>query len=160
MNKMMDNDFDFEKIGKITPYRTPEHFFEDNQKKIIKKTVGDKHKPFKMRTVILTIIATAAIMTGIITLPSWHKRIPETNQSTSVNVTADIDRTNSSEKQLVMTKTERNTTFTKNSHIAKSVEKKCNNTFGDETGDNWIEQLSDEDLISLNALADNDEFLN
>ena len=35
----MDKDFDFDNIGKRTPYRTPENFFEEAQHKILERTV-------------------------------------------------------------------------------------------------------------------------
>ena len=31
----MDKDFDFDNIGKRTPYRTPDNFFEETQRKIL-----------------------------------------------------------------------------------------------------------------------------
>ena len=31
----MDKDFDFDNIGKRTPYRTPDNFFEETQRKYI-----------------------------------------------------------------------------------------------------------------------------
>ena len=34
----MDKDFDFDNIGKRTPYRTPENFFEEAQHKILERT--------------------------------------------------------------------------------------------------------------------------
>ncbi len=35
----MDKDFDFDNIGKRTPYRTPDNFFEETQRKILERTV-------------------------------------------------------------------------------------------------------------------------
>ena len=34
----MDKDFDFDNIGKRTPYRTPDNFFEETQRKILERT--------------------------------------------------------------------------------------------------------------------------
>ena len=40
----MDKDFDFDNIGKRTPYRTPDNFFEETQRKILERTVGEQRK--------------------------------------------------------------------------------------------------------------------
>ena len=40
----MDKDFDFDNIGKRTPYRTPNNFFEETQRKILERTVGEQRK--------------------------------------------------------------------------------------------------------------------
>ena len=40
----MDKDFDFDNIGKRTPYRTPENFFEEAQHKILERTVGEQRR--------------------------------------------------------------------------------------------------------------------
>ena len=42
----MDKDFDFDNIGKRTPYRTPDNFFEETQRKILERTVDEqRNKP-------------------------------------------------------------------------------------------------------------------
>ena len=40
----MEKDFDFDKIGKNTPYFTPEGFFDDMQKKILLTAERDIRK--------------------------------------------------------------------------------------------------------------------
>lgn len=40
----MDKDFDFDNIGKRTPYRTPDNFFEETQRKILERTVDEQRK--------------------------------------------------------------------------------------------------------------------
>lgn len=34
----MNKEFDFDDIGKKTPYRTPDNFFEDMQQKVMERT--------------------------------------------------------------------------------------------------------------------------
>ncbi len=36
----MNKEFDFDDIGKKTPYRTPDNFFEDMQQKVMERTYG------------------------------------------------------------------------------------------------------------------------
>ena len=40
----MDKDFDFDKIGKKTPFRTPEGFFERMQAETMRRVEEDKRK--------------------------------------------------------------------------------------------------------------------
>ena len=44
----MDKDFDFDNIGKRTPYRTPDNFFEETQRKILERTVDEQRKKPKI----------------------------------------------------------------------------------------------------------------
>ena len=50
----MNKEFDFDDIGKKTPYRTPDNFFEDMQQKVFS-----------------TAIAAAAILAGVLFVPSY-----------------------------------------------------------------------------------------
>jgi hypothetical protein len=36
----MNKEFDFDDIGKKTPYRTPDNFFEDMQQKVMERTAA------------------------------------------------------------------------------------------------------------------------
>ncbi len=40
----MNRDFDFDDIGKRMPYKTPESFFEDNRRRILKHTCGEERR--------------------------------------------------------------------------------------------------------------------
>lgn len=39
----MDKEFDFDRIGKKVPYRTPEHFFEEMQQEVMQPRMA--HSP-------------------------------------------------------------------------------------------------------------------
>ena len=56
----MDKDFDFDNIGKRTPYRTPENFFEEAQHKILERTVGEQRRNRRLKRIIPAVIAVAA----------------------------------------------------------------------------------------------------
>ena len=45
----MDKDFDFDNIGKRTPYRTPDNFFEETQRKILERTVDEQRKKLRSK---------------------------------------------------------------------------------------------------------------
>ena len=49
----MDKDFDFDNIGKRTPYRTPDNFFEETQRKILERTVDEQRKKRRLKRIIL-----------------------------------------------------------------------------------------------------------
>ena len=40
----MNREFDFDDIGKRMPYKTPESFFEDNRRRILKHTCGEERR--------------------------------------------------------------------------------------------------------------------
>ena len=66
----MDKDFDFDNIGKRTPYRTPDNFFEETQRKILERTVDEQRKKRRLKRIIPTVIAVAAVLAGILFTPS------------------------------------------------------------------------------------------
>ena len=63
----MKKDFDFDDIGKRTPYRTPEGFFEDVQRKVMERAglkqqadyfYGDYHSSRMGRISVCSVFAT------------------------------------------------------------------------------------------------------
>lgn len=68
----MKKEFDFDDIGKKTPYRVPEGFFEEMQCNVRKHTYGGRHENRRLWTLISVGIATAAVLTGFLFLPSRH----------------------------------------------------------------------------------------
>ena len=72
----MDKDFDFDNIGKRTPYRTPDNFFEETQRK---------------KRIIPTVIAVAAVLAGILFTPSL--RYMNTDTPSASNILA-VDKNN------------------------------------------------------------------
>jgi hypothetical protein len=68
----MKTDFDFDEIGKRTPYRTPDGFFEDAQRQVMER-VGihrHRHRLSRVKLVALTALATAAIVSGLMWMPT------------------------------------------------------------------------------------------
>lgn len=66
----MDKDFDFDNIGKRTPYRTPDNFFEDSHRQILESTVRVLIKKRRQRRIIWGVIAVAAVLAGLLFTPS------------------------------------------------------------------------------------------
>ena len=74
----MKKDFDFDDIGKRTPYRTPDGFFEDVQRKVMERTGVKQQRKSHMKLIVSTVIALAAMLTGLLFVPSLHQT-DETN---------------------------------------------------------------------------------
>ena len=79
----MDKDFDFDNIGKRTPYRTPDNFFEETQRKILERTVGEQRKKRRLKRIIPTVIAVAAVLAGILFTPSLRYMNTDKNNVTT-----------------------------------------------------------------------------
>lgn len=69
----MKKDFDFDDIGKRTPYRTPDGFFEDVQRKVWERTGIQQQKKSHLKLIISTIVAVAAVLTGLLFVPSLRQ---------------------------------------------------------------------------------------
>ena len=50
----MKKDFDFDDIGKRTPYRTPDGFFEDVQRKVMERAGVKQQRKSHMKLIIST----------------------------------------------------------------------------------------------------------
>ena len=87
----MDKDFDFDNIGKRTPYRTPDNFFEETQRKILERTVDEQRKKRRLKRIIPTMIAVAAVLAGILFTPSL--RYMNTDTPSASNILA-VDKNN------------------------------------------------------------------
>ena len=87
----MDKDFDFDNIGKRTPYRTPDNFFEETQRKILERTVDEQRKKRRLKRIILTVIAVAGVLAGILFTPSL--RYMNTDTPSASNILA-VDKNN------------------------------------------------------------------
>lgn len=64
----MKKEFDFDDIGKHTPYRTPEGFFEDVQQQVMERAGIKRQRRFRLRLVISSVM-TAAILAGFFFIP-------------------------------------------------------------------------------------------
>ena len=67
----MDKNFDFETIGKRTPFRTPEGFFERMQAETLKRVAEEKRKKkiYRLKWGISAALAIAAMVCGFIFFP-------------------------------------------------------------------------------------------
>lgn len=68
----MKKDFDFNEIGKRTPFRTPEGFFERMQAETLKRVAEEKRpkKLFRLKWGISAALAAAAMICGFLFYPS------------------------------------------------------------------------------------------
>ena len=81
----MNKDFDFNEIGKRTPFRTPEGFFEKMQAETLKRVAEEKQKTkiYRLKWGVSLALATAAMLFGFLFLPSTQS--PDTRQPSSTN---------------------------------------------------------------------------
>ncbi len=63
----MKKDFNFEDIGKRTPYLTPEGFFQRMQEEVMERTLKKKSKKvLRLKLAFAAVIGAAAMLTGIL----------------------------------------------------------------------------------------------
>ena len=81
----MNKNFDFNEIGKRTPFRTPEGFFEKMQAETLKRVVEEKQKTkiYRLKWGVSLALATAAMLCGFLFLP--NTQTPNTHQPASAN---------------------------------------------------------------------------
>ncbi|WP_294618879.1 hypothetical protein [uncultured Bacteroides sp.] len=116
----MKKEFDFDDIGKRTPYRVPEGFFEDMQQKVRQHTYGSKPAVRRFRMVIAASMAVAAVLASLLFMPSHFR---QAGRGTSDLQTLDIENCTA-------------------------------------TADQWIHEMSDEELEELVSFSESDIFLN
>ena len=80
----MKKDFDFNEIGKRTPYRTPEGFFENVQAKIMNRADEEKKRRrlLNIRIGVSVALAVAAMMCGVVFFSNVPKELPEHGRDT------------------------------------------------------------------------------
>ena len=68
----MEKEFDFNSIGKRTPFRTPEGFFERMQAENLRRVAEEKRKKklYRLKWGVSVALAVAAMVCGIIFFPS------------------------------------------------------------------------------------------
>lgn len=66
----MKKEFDFDDIGKKTPYRVPEGFFEEMQRNVRKRTCGSRSPGHRLWITVSTGVAIAAVSVGLLFIPS------------------------------------------------------------------------------------------
>ena len=64
----MEKEFDFNAIGKRTPFRTPEGFFENVQANILKRAAEEKKRQrlYRIRVGLSVALSVAAMICGIV----------------------------------------------------------------------------------------------
>lgn len=121
---MMEKDFNFEDIGKQTPYRTPEGFFDKMQERIMEQTLKKKDKkPFRLKLVLTTVLSAAALLAGVLFLASPPS---DTNELSS-------------------------NSFIVSTNLSTSYS---------EAMDQYVEDMSDEELAEWIEFSENDVFMN
>lgn len=65
----MERDFDFDDIGKKTPYRVPEGFFDEMQRNIRKRTYGTHSTSRRLWITLSAGVAAAAVVAGLLFVP-------------------------------------------------------------------------------------------
>ncbi len=118
----MEKDFDFDNIGKRTPYCTPKGFFEESRQEIMERTFASQRRKRRLRLIIAGAIA-AAVLAGLLFAPSF----PFSDKATD----------DFSDRLAVET-----------------------NVTSSDPMDQWIKELSDEELEELVLFSENDIFLN
>ena len=95
----MKKDFDFDDIGKRTPYRTPDGFFEDVQRKVMERAGVKQQRKSHMKLIISTVITMAAVLIGFLFVPSLSALflfVPCFNSPLLLNCAAAVSQTVSS----------------------------------------------------------------
>ena len=79
----MDKDFDFDAIGKRTPFRTPEGFFERMQEETLKRAAEERRRSrlYRLKWGISVALAAAALFCGFVFFPTNQPEQPETGLS-------------------------------------------------------------------------------
>ena len=95
IKEYMKKEFDFDDIGKRTPYRTPDGFFEDMQRKVMERAGVKQQRKSPMKLIISTVVAIAAMLTGLLFVPSFY-RADDVKPSSS-NVLA-VERNNATDQ--------------------------------------------------------------
>ena len=91
----MEKDFDFNSIGKRTPFRTPEGFFERMQAETMKRVAEEKRKKklYRLKWGVSVALAIAAMVCGIVFFPSVPTEVvyPTNTNEWVAQMTGDTD---------------------------------------------------------------------
>lgn len=74
--------FDFDEIGKKTPYRIPEGFFDEMQQHVLQQTEEPQHKLISLKRISYAVIGMAAAVSAFIFIPHHST---EVEQSASIS---------------------------------------------------------------------------
>lgn len=86
----MKKDFDFDDIGKRTPYRTPDDFFEDMQRRVMERAGVKQRRKSHLKLIVSAVVTMAAILAGFLFVPSL-RQINDVKSPSSILA---VDRSN------------------------------------------------------------------
>lgn len=86
----MKKDFDFDDIGKRTPYRAPDGFFEDMQRRVMERAGVKQRRKSHLKLIVSAVAAMAAILAGFLFVPSLR----QTNDVNPPSSILAVDRSN------------------------------------------------------------------
>lgn len=91
----MEKEFDFNSIGKRTPFRTPEGFFERMQAETMKRVAEEKRKKklYRLKWGVSVALAIAAMVCGFVFFPSAPTEVvyPANTSEWMAQMTDDTD---------------------------------------------------------------------
>ena len=91
----MEKEFDFNSIGKRTPFRTPEGFFERMQTETMRRVAEEKRKKklYRLKWGVSVALAIAAMVCGIVFIPSAPTEVvyPANTNEWVAQMTGDTD---------------------------------------------------------------------
>ena len=86
----MKKDFDFDDIGKRTPYCTPDGFFEDMQRRVMERAGVKQRRKSHLKLIVSAVVTMAAIVAGFLFVPSL-RQINDVKSPSSILA---VDRSN------------------------------------------------------------------
>ena len=86
----MKKDFDFDDIGKRTPYRTPDGLFEDMQRRVMERAGVKQRRKSHLKLIVSAVVTMAAILAGFLFVPSL-RQINDVKSPSSILA---VDRSN------------------------------------------------------------------
>ena len=86
----MKKDFDFDDIGNRTPYRTPDGFFEDMQRRVMERAGVKQRRKSHLKLIVSAVVTMAAILAGFLFVPSL-RQINDVKSPSSILA---VDRSN------------------------------------------------------------------
>ena len=91
----MEKEFDFNSIGKRTPFRTPDGFFERMQAETMKRVAEEKRKKklYRLKWGVSVALAIAAMVCGFVFFPSAPTEVayPINTNEWVAQMTGDMD---------------------------------------------------------------------
>lgn len=90
---MSDKDFDFDKIGKATPFVTPDGFYGNMQDKVMSKIRSEKRRKLNLKILTVSTVSVAAMLGGIMFIPQDEQTAVTPSQDKMIVQTSNMDNT-------------------------------------------------------------------